>query len=496
MSTNINITVGGNSLVDQAKAQQAASRQAQLNKEQQARTEAEAESKRTSALTAQGLSPTGTPLTGTPPRTQFRLDEPAANRQKATDIFGYFYIEQDAYVDGKFGFYVSCGNDSANQFIPYPEVADFPDLLLPYLAGGELTGERKPAFQTPPFYTLRYDSLGRLLGSFSPSGDATVWKPSYDAFWSYTTGLVTAVYIKAIYRQYQNSYYQVLPVGSGAAIVCIGMLTVKTATVSAIRGDRDKYYGQSPECIYEISPENYKEFSFDRRHTEQFHAIYVSNNQIRYIGEAPSGWVNKIKNLPLYQEVNDESMTSLQKQLSTYSYYNSPAYPGSCAQGDQPVQVTYVYDKLFNNFDMSPLFSNYQKGYKFLADLVTNTPAAFEILNNYQSFVADSPSPITDAFVKSYVPSFAGDSLKWRYAEANPDFNAFTPYLYQGQPPTSWYTSPVEILDNFPSEWKKSGKIVENMNPNNWQAVWDWNNPAYCRQQLLALGFSSADLTP
>jgi hypothetical protein len=26
--------------------------------------------------------------------------------------------------------------------------------------------------------------------------------------------------------------------------------------------------------------------------------------------------------------------------------------------------------------------------------------------------------------------------------------------------------------------------------------AWDWSKPAYCRQQLLALGFTSADLTP
>ena len=27
-------------------------------------------------------------------------------------------------------------------------------------------------------------------------------------------------------------------------------------------------------------------------------------------------------------------------------------------------------------------------------------------------------------------------------------------------------------------------------------AAWDWGNPAYCRSQLLALGFTTADLTP
>jgi hypothetical protein len=26
--------------------------------------------------------------------------------------------------------------------------------------------------------------------------------------------------------------------------------------------------------------------------------------------------------------------------------------------------------------------------------------------------------------------------------------------------------------------------------------AWDWGKPAYCRQQLFALGFTAADLTP
>lgn len=80
MSTNINITVGDNALLDRAKQQQAASRQAQLNREASTRLEAQATDERTKALTTQGRDATGNPITGasfTPTQIERR---PAANR--------------------------------------------------------------------------------------------------------------------------------------------------------------------------------------------------------------------------------------------------------------------------------------------------------------------------------------------------------------------------------------------------------------------------------
>lgn len=80
MSTNINITVGDNALLDRAKQQQAASRQAQLNREASTRLEAEATAVRTAAFAAQGRNANGTLITGAP-FTQPQIDRrPAANR--------------------------------------------------------------------------------------------------------------------------------------------------------------------------------------------------------------------------------------------------------------------------------------------------------------------------------------------------------------------------------------------------------------------------------
>ncbi len=62
MSTQINVTVGSGGLSDKAKQLQTAARQAQLEKERTAQTEAEATDKRIAAQAAQGLSPDGQPL--------------------------------------------------------------------------------------------------------------------------------------------------------------------------------------------------------------------------------------------------------------------------------------------------------------------------------------------------------------------------------------------------------------------------------------------------
>ena len=80
MSTNINITVGDNALLDAAKLQQEANRQAQLNREASKRLEAQATAARTAALATQGRDANGNLITGAP-FTQPQIDRrPAANR--------------------------------------------------------------------------------------------------------------------------------------------------------------------------------------------------------------------------------------------------------------------------------------------------------------------------------------------------------------------------------------------------------------------------------
>lgn len=97
MSTNINITVGDNALLDAAKQQQGANRQAQLQKEATLRLESQAISARTTALAAQGRDANGNLITGVP-FTQPQIDRrPAANR--VGNIFRTFYFPNQPDFD-------------------------------------------------------------------------------------------------------------------------------------------------------------------------------------------------------------------------------------------------------------------------------------------------------------------------------------------------------------------------------------------------------------
>jgi hypothetical protein len=91
VSTNINITVGDNALLDAARQQQVANRQGQLQKEASLRLEAQATAARTTALAAQGRDANGNPIFGahlSQPQIERR---PTANRQQSFDYGqGYF----------------------------------------------------------------------------------------------------------------------------------------------------------------------------------------------------------------------------------------------------------------------------------------------------------------------------------------------------------------------------------------------------------------------
>ena len=97
MSTYINISVGDNKLLEQARQQQAASRQAQLEKEANQRLEAQATEERTKALATKGLDANGNPLLGTS-SPQPEVDRrPAANRQ------GYGALLTGPFVYASYG---------------------------------------------------------------------------------------------------------------------------------------------------------------------------------------------------------------------------------------------------------------------------------------------------------------------------------------------------------------------------------------------------------
>jgi hypothetical protein len=99
VSTNINITVGDDALLNRVKQQQSANRQAQLEREASARLEAQATAARTTALTAAGKDAAGNPLIGTRLEVPQLERRPAATRQGGS---GFNLIPSADYTS--FGF--------------------------------------------------------------------------------------------------------------------------------------------------------------------------------------------------------------------------------------------------------------------------------------------------------------------------------------------------------------------------------------------------------
>lgn len=137
MSTNINITVGDDALLDRAKQQQTANRQAQLQKEATLRLEAEATAARTAALASQRRDADDNLITGAP-FNQPQIDRrPTANRQGDVAIL---LVPSASFTE--------LGIAAKTRKLPAPQTFELgPDFPAAVVAGGGPAGA--PAILSP-----------------------------------------------------------------------------------------------------------------------------------------------------------------------------------------------------------------------------------------------------------------------------------------------------------------------------------------------------------
>ena len=98
MSTEINVTIGPQSLVDRSRQEVEANRFRRSEQDAQQRTQAAAEQARQAALAQQGVTPDGASQYGNPRRPEFLRQKPAAFR--FDQGLGFVLPTQAAYVDG------------------------------------------------------------------------------------------------------------------------------------------------------------------------------------------------------------------------------------------------------------------------------------------------------------------------------------------------------------------------------------------------------------
>jgi hypothetical protein len=104
MSTQINVTVGSGGLLEKAKQQQQAARQAQLEKERQQRLEEQGIEQRNAKLEAQGKAPDGSLLYSTALQKPQIERRPAASRIGGKDVWISYCDQNPQAVTVPFGF--------------------------------------------------------------------------------------------------------------------------------------------------------------------------------------------------------------------------------------------------------------------------------------------------------------------------------------------------------------------------------------------------------
>lgn len=156
MSTNINITVGDNALLDRAKQQQAANRQVQLNRENSTRLEAQATDERTKAQAAAGKDANGNPLYGVLTTTPSIDRRPAANRQGDVAIL---LVPSSPFTE--------LGIAAKTRKLPTPQIFELgPDFPAAVVADGGPAGA--PAILSPASLGPGgLEKYGGYLGVFS-----------------------------------------------------------------------------------------------------------------------------------------------------------------------------------------------------------------------------------------------------------------------------------------------------------------------------------------
>jgi len=173
----------------------------------------------------------------------------------------------------------------------------------------------------------------------------------------------------------------------------------------------------------------------------------------------------------------------LTDKSSTDFFFNGTSWQRT----DATTVIQYTPGNYFTTGQVGLLYQQSNKALNELGNVEfpsVITPGTYQALQLENESV--EPGQTGAQIVETYFSSInvPGYSLKIRYDEQAEDkayFDVVLPITY----PLSGETTTLK-------------KIVRRATTydNNLRYYWDWNNPSYCQQQLLALGFSAQDLRP
>lgn len=491
MSTNINITVGDNALLDRAKQRQTANRQAQLQKEATLRLEAQATAARTEAFATQGRDANGNLLIGTA-FTQPQIDRrPAANRSGGN-------IETVSAA-----FLAYAGTDW-----------DTPSIRFSYAWEGSNQG--------PSVW------LSSLDGSYWLS-DTHIGEGASN--WSFLTGsgfngdIGSSTRFRAISSYRRSMQRVVFPAGKGN-FVLVMRYSQAAAANAAIQ--TDDFPNESWGITYKVASEP----------QEAFFSYYVSEKSVKKISTTESvkaffrrkmtsiiikefpaseggiDWTGVAPGLPYLAawSLPDPNSGYPSETLDfplTFSYLpdESGQLPGSDVQSRIIRSSLFMYamnadtNADINNFpDSGTGFFAWRNAVLDAGRLNTTGPLVarpqFILLNSLTNPNTLAEPPDIEKIDIGVAPA-ATSYIDWK----TPDWRQYIELLTN--PPKlkiAGSSSETAFVFNEPTPMPASfSEIVVEGKPaaaGNTLLCSDWGMPRYCRQQLLALGFTSADLTP
>ena len=479
MSTQINVTVGSGGLSDKARQLQTAARQAQLEKERQQRIEAQGQEQRTANLAAAGRAPDGTPLFG-PGFKQPEIERrPAASRQESTKV-GHAWFQTNSSFETILypGLVVSGGQNSVTTGASFFIARGQNNLTL--RAGDGLDSQGIETFQ----YTIP-----------EPSTDGYEWNPSISAFF-YNSAWFPYAYGPRTAR-WNASHDTIattlqLPAGKDSFVLLVFFIDLEYsinvtapcyATSSSISGD----INNPPSQEFLDSP-----FSSLRLPGAQVgigYATDVTGSPVHPF-DLPSANVHQRgerANLAFLCTNKSIKPINISSTLEQFMNWVNPAFTTTTV----PIKL-FSFDEFSVEVPVSQNNSNTIAGLSRTTGFVSSvvgparvTPEIYQSLNNVYPYTSPS-NIITYDSIKDRLST---DTRSGVYSTSDNRYASSLAFNYAKnsklQPQSELGRKVFSLLLN-PS--RPPANIAD------YYAVWDWDNPSYCRARLADLGISSADL--
>ena len=515
MATRITVTTSSQGLVGRVKAVQAANREAQLRKEQEAATEEEVNKAVTAEQEEDERSVGGLPDTEVARRT-------SAQRESLGSVMGVEYSSQTISGTPSATFRLTVGPPGQTPSVDA-------DVLAPSGAG---------ATEQPDTVDLSSGNeavIGFLVTYATPNFFGKTWHTEYPCGYTYQTGTGTpAVSSWTEYRMpyvttanFDDSAHYLLPLGSKTCVFVYVYSKLRTLTVyeRKYRTDRTSVNARSTSagltgCGFQTGTYYDRETVFltqdtfshiEQRQAYQILAFLVSPTTVKAI-PVPTVLDQRLRALHPPMEVNGTTEVLTSSSYTRYEYADLYSSNNEPQNYNGPVTYGYstvpAYDAAQHQADS--LHGDYPSGNDVLAkqfglgDLNTSnhegdyfTPAVYRFL------AAAMDLSTASAKTYSYMRSSFFTNAPGKY---------LAPCVVDGSCPLDQYDdpttvafdvttqAPVDTQTEVPSsKFSRNSryKVPLNGTSQYWVTFgWDWDKKGYCRQQLASLGFTAADLTP